>query len=398
MYSILLIIDQVFPNQHAFLEEVYAKLFPKNGDKIVWIFRNSSKRFRFERTNWHDTTVYTIPNEQHYNLFGKIIIKTLLFFWVSRIIKKERINLLQVRNWIFGAYLSYFFKILLKIPFVYQISFPVQEADIVIASQVSKRNKIRVWKNKVKIFFLRFAVKSADIVFVISEEMKQKMITEGFKYKKMIVIPLGFPATENPENNKIDELLKSLPIGSKKILLYVGTLSFLRKPEFMLHVLKGVIQHNSNVILLIVGGEPDEVQKLKAYAQKLGINKNLLFTGNVPRSKVSQYIALSDICISPIPEIPIYFLSSPTKFFEYIGLGKPVVASRIPEQEKIINASNCGICTNFNEDDFIAAILYLLNNEKEMIEMGRKGKEYAHNYLSYDKLYVKVLNSYRALS
>lgn len=398
MRSILLIVDQSFPNQHAFLEEVYAKLFPENGDKVVWIFRDLNKGFRFRRTKWHNTTVYTIPNENHYGLLLTLLIRTLLFFWVFKIIHKENITLVQVRNWVFGAYVAWFYKILCRIPYVYQISFPVHAADIIIASSTRNKNKLRIWKNNMKKRLLNFAVKKADIVFVISEEMRRQMMKEGLRHPNMIPIPLGYAVSEPPSQSQIIKLAKSLGFADKKVVLYVGTLSFLREPKFMVRVLKGLTENRSDVLLLIVGGELEEIQGLAAYAKELGVSQNILFTGKVPRKKVPEYIAVADVCISPIPEIPIYLLSSPTKLFEYIGAGRPVVASRIPEQEKIIRQSGCGICTDFNEESFINAIELILCNNEERIAMGKRGAAFAKDNSSYVKIYDKVIESYSTLA
>ena len=396
MRSILLIVEQTFPNQHAFLEEVYAKLFPANGDKVVWIFRDSKKQFKFYQSEWHRTKVYIIPNEAYYSFITKFIIKLFLFLWMFVIIRRERILFIQVRNWIFGAYLAYVFKKLFRVRFIYQISFPVQEAEIMDASK-SVKNKMRVLMNKVKLTMMKFILAKADLAFVISEEMKRKMISDGFTSKNMVAIPLGFPIVKNISPSEIDKLKKSLLIEDNLVVLYVGTLNSWREPEFMLDVLQGVLQHCSNVILLVVGGEPHEIRNLTSRAEQLGLNENIIFTGKVPRNKVANYIAISDVCLSPIPEIPIYMVSSPTKFFEYLGRGKPVVASKIPEQKKIIDIAQCGICTNFDVDCFVNGTVDLLKNEQLRSEMGSRGAAYANNNLSYNSIYEKVIRSYQAL-
>lgn len=397
MRSILLIIDQTFPNQHAFLEEVYAKLFPSKGDKVTWVFRDAEKRFKFRRTQWHSTSVYTIPNENNYNLFVKLIIRSILFFWLISIIRKEKVTIIQVRNWIYGAYISSFYAMIFKMRFVYQISFPVQQADTVVGSETMRGGRLRQQKNKMKSSLLRMVLRRADIVFVISDEMKRQMLKDGVTHQNMVPIPLGYADLGKPSFKSMQDLAENLGLLDKKVLLYAGTLSFLRKPEFMLRTLKLVVEKLPNVLLLIVGGEPGEIEKLKSVSRDLSVEEKVVFAGKVPRVKVPEYTAIADICLSPIPEIPIYMVSYPTKMVEYMGAGKAVVASRIPEQEKIIQSSCCGICTEFKEENFSRAIVQLLNNDAERNEMGKRGAEYAVRYLSYDRIYEKVVESYNSI-
>jgi len=107
------------------------------------------------------------------------------------------------------------------------------------------------------------------------------------------------------------------------------------------------------------------------------VNKNIIFTGNVPYNKVKYYISLGYLSISPIPPIPPYLISSPTKVIEGLGLGIPVIAnSEIQDQYSVIKESNGGISVPYNIELFTKAIQKIINNSSLRENMAKNGKKY----------------------
>ena len=159
----------------------------------------------------------------------------------------------------------------------------------------------------------------------------------------------------------------------------------IRGLDFLLRVLVIVKKEIQGIKLLMVGDGGDRTQ-LKKLSQRLGIKENVIFTGQVPRSQVPEYIAVADVGVSPIPPLPIYQVSSPTKLIEYLGMGRAVIGNDIPDQKEVINNSGGGICVRYDEEEFARAIIELLNDQKKAKEMGRKGREWVVRNRSYDIL------------
>ncbi|MCR2046970.1 glycosyltransferase [Acetatifactor muris] len=65
-----------------------------------------------------------------------------------------------------------------------------------------------------------------------------------------------------------------------------------------------------------------------------------------------------------------------TKIFEEMMAGLPVLCTDFELWKPIVEGNKCGICVNPNNIDQIRdAIRYFVNNRKEAIEMGRRGRE-----------------------
>ena len=64
----------------------------------------------------------------------------------------------------------------------------------------------------------------------------------------------------------------------------------------------------------------------------------VIFTGPVPREKVAEYLDAADILVSPHVPMPdgSRFFGSPTKLFEYMAMGKGIVASRLEQLAEVL--------------------------------------------------------------
>ncbi|GAH59224.1 unnamed protein product, partial [marine sediment metagenome] len=153
-----------------------------------------------------------------------------------------------------------------------------------------------------------------------------------------------------------------------------------------------------NFKLVMVGGTNTELSELRKNSIKKKVDKNIIFIGTVPYSEVPKFLSAADICVSPIPPIPAYIVSSPTKIIEGLGMAKPAVANEeIYDQKKVLKESNGGICVTYSEKAFADAISYLFNNPSIAQNMGKMGRKYIELHRDYHKLAYKVHQSYSYL-
>ena len=88
----------------------------------------------------------------------------------------------------------------------------------------------------------------------------------------------------------------------------------------------------------------------------------VIFTGPLPRDKVAEYLDASDILVSPHIPTPdgSRFFGSPTKLFEYMAMGKSIVASRLEQLGEVLEHDRTGwLITPGNVEELAEAILRL---------------------------------------
>ncbi|MDD4359611.1 MAG: glycosyltransferase, partial [Syntrophaceticus sp.] len=96
--------------------------------------------------------------------------------------------------------------------------------------------------------------------------------------------------------------------------------------------------------------------------------------------------------------IPNYYDSYPTKMFEYMAMGLPVIVSDFPLYRSIVEKEQCGLCVNPESTEEIAqAVKWLLDNPGEAEAMGKRGQDVTLKKYNWDQEQSKLLDFYRSL-
>ena len=99
------------------------------------------------------------------------------------------------------------------------------------------------------------------------------------------------------------------------------------------------------------------------------------------------------------PEECQYKDREPTKIFEYMAAGLPIICSNFPIWKNIVERNNCGICVDpLNSKEILDAINYISKNPDRAAIMGCNGREAVreiYNWAIEEKrflvLYQKIL-------
>jgi glycosyltransferase involved in cell wall biosynthesis len=113
---------------------------------------------------------------------------------------------------------------------------------------------------------------------------------------------------------------------------------------------------------------------LKKYTvDRIGRFNNVIFTGSVSYLKIQDYLSICDILVSPHGLQPDgkEFIGSPTKLFEYMAMGKSIVASELGQIGEILKDNETAILVEpGNIEDLSGGILRLVYDEKLRLRLG----------------------------
>jgi glycosyltransferase involved in cell wall biosynthesis len=377
-----------FPCNHPVLENVFAKELGKELN-IIWLLQGAVKGGR--RHRWHNSEVQLTKAMKGKGLLNSIFNKILGFniiFQLIKLITKNKIKIVMIRDLPITGFLMSFLKPFYDFKLYYQYSAPL--SDISIGYYKIKMGLGRfyyLFRGMIDSYFTKMAIKKSDIVFPISEFHKNELLSIIDK-EKLVPLTMGVDTDWlKKRKEKIPFLEKIAKNGF--IVAYFGTLNFNRNPQFILKVFEGVKRkcHNCKFILMGRASCQKEEQELRQICRKLGIEKDVIFTGQLSRDHLKDYLEYCDISISAIPPKSYYVNSSPTKIYESLGNGVPVAANLgIYEQEKVIEESEAGVLIEYDVDLFIDGIVKLLNNTELREKMSINGKEYVNKKYTYKKI------------
>lgn len=299
------------------------------------------------------------------------------------LVRKNRYNLIQVKDKYIAALLAILAAKFSKAKFFYWLAYPHAEASLHEAREDFARYRhfylLRGYFFKFVLY--KVILPAADHIFVQSEQMKQDIAREGISLAKMTPIPGSLSLSDIPYENP-DISARSIKPVEEKHVIYLGTLLRTRRLDFIVRAHAKVVKRHPNAKLFLIGkGEmPEDEQFLINEAERLGIQDSIIFTGYLPMSKAWELIRNADVCLSPYYPTPILNSTSPTKLIEYMAMGKAVVGNDHPEQSLVISESGAGLCVSWDENEFSNAINTLLDEPILASEMGVQGRYYVEQH------------------
>lgn len=203
----------------------------------------------------------------------------------------------------------------------------------------------------------------ADVTLSVSHELAKQVKGNS------AVLPNGV----SPEKSN-SALSISVEVNNqdKPIVGFIGSFEYFIDFDIIIEAAQSLPEYH----FLLVGTGRDW-QDVKDKVENLGL-QNVELTGGVPHKEVFAYINAMDICLNIFKPIPVSHRACPLKLFEYMGLRKPVVSTRLHELKHI-------------DEDF----LFYADDSKELISSIREIS--ANPQKSQDMLergFDKTMNQY----
>jgi glycosyltransferase involved in cell wall biosynthesis len=117
------------------------------------------------------------------------------------------------------------------------------------------------------------------------------------------------------------------------LVLYTGTFEAYQGVELLLHASALLAARRPQVRVLVVGGEPQQVERMQALACEASANA-LIFTGQQAAREIPAFIAAADVLVSP----RIRGTNTPLKIYSYLRSGKPIVATDLVTHTQVLTA------------------------------------------------------------
>jgi glycosyltransferase involved in cell wall biosynthesis len=254
--------------------------------------------------------------------------------------------------------------------------------DTVIDFQIIKNPFFIKFLKKISIFSFNLA----DIIGVNNLATKkgmQKYVTEKNKLKYLeLAVDTEIFTTLNKKNT------------SRFSILYNGVFGPAYDFNLILDAAKKLEQYDIN---FIIAGQGELESNIKT-----GIDKRKLTNVQVksPVKKMSDLVSRinnSDLTLLPLISSNVSKTPHPSKIFEYMACGKPVICAGAGAIEDIFSRSEAGIIVPSGDlEKFTKSILHLYHNRDILDKMGINARKYAvenHSMDVYMKNFNKILNS-----
>lgn len=133
----------------------------------------------------------------------------------------------------------------------------------------------------------------------------------------------------------MSKFIKEWDLQDKFVLSYAGTLNPERELDVVFKAISIAKKRIPGITLVICGyGDDDYIQYLKELILEKELEDNIIFVGYVSLEELLNYVAISNVAISPYANNPSQNLGLPTKAFEYLMVPKPIIMSGLHVMRK----------------------------------------------------------------
>lgn len=229
-------------------------------------------------------------------------------------------------------------------------------------------------------------------VVTVTEAFRQDIIRRGLPPEKVHVIFNGADTQTFRPDIDGQKIRVELGLGNKFLVSYLGSHGI---SHGLSAVLDAAHMHGDRQeILYLLVGEGAEKEALQAKRDELGLTNVLMLPHQSPE-RMPELYAASDVCLVPLRDVPIFETFIPSKMFEILAMGRPLIGSVRGEAQAILERSGGALLIPPEDPQaLVSAIDSLASNPARRAEMGQAGRAFLEANFSHAALaerYLEVL-------
>lgn len=250
------------------------------------------------------------------------------------------------------------------------------------------RNRVIIWLlERCELFLYRRAAR----VVVVTQSFKENIVARGIDQAKTEVVTNGVDLSWFVSLPRDEEFASDKGLAGKFVVLYLGA-------HGISHALSRILDAAEQLgdladVRFVFVGEGAEKERLVAEASARNV-KNVIFHHGVPKDEVRKWYGIANVGLVPLRNVPLFKTFIPSKMFELLACGVPVIGSVDGEAADILRASGGARVVPPEDAGAIAREIRALHGDpgarRGMGEAGRMfvEKEYGRAKLAADYLTV----------
>ena len=243
--------------------------------------------------------------------------------------------------------------------------------------------------NRLEILMARFAMKRAQKILPVSDDLKNHIQSYGIKS--------DFKVVPNVVNTNLFCVEPCKITNDPKRLLTVALLNPKKGIPYLLQAIHKLRGKRQDFILDIIGDGPNR-KDYEALSIKDGINDIVKFHGIKNKKEISQLMKIANIFV-----LPSLTENLPCVLIEAMASGLPIIATNVGGVPELISEDIGQLVSPKNPDALAEAIDYMLDHYKDYNprSIARNAQDkYSYGVVGsqLDTIYQQVINNYKKVN
>jgi glycosyltransferase involved in cell wall biosynthesis len=240
---------------------------------------------------------------------------------------------------------------------------------------------------------------TASRIFVVSEVDRRDLIRRRIPAERIVLNPNGV-APDRFATGGGPAVRRDLALSSEDVVVgFVGTFGPWHGAPLLARAFARLCRDMPQLRMLFVGDGP-ELDQTREELHTGGGEGAARFVGRVRPPDVPRYLDACDILVAPHVPLPdgIEFFGSPTKLFEYMAAGKPIVASRLGQIGDVLEHGRTALLVEPGDEVGLSEAMSKLANAPELrAQLGVAARECARGRYTWAASAMRVVEAYEEL-
>jgi glycosyltransferase involved in cell wall biosynthesis len=240
----------------------------------------------------------------------------------------------------------------------------------------------------------------ASLIVVVSGALKDQLVSEGIDPARVLAVPNGVDvdelagAREDPPARWRDRL----GLAEAPTVGFVGTFGLWHGVKLLPELIELVTGERADARWILIGDGPLHAEVAEEIERR-GLADLVTLPGIVPQRHAIELLASCEVCVSPHVPNPdgTPFFGSPTKLFQYMGLGRAIVASDLDQIGEVLEHERSALLAEPGDVAAAAScVVRLLGDAKLRERLGQSALGDAVTRYSWDAHVRCILETLKA--
>ena len=223
--------------------------------------------------------------------------------------------------------------------------------------------------------------RKATHIVTVTHAFRDVLIGRGINGDKIDVVTNGVDLSHFSPQPKDADLLEHLRLRGKFVVGYIGTHGMAHALETLLEAARQLQQTpGAEDVHLVMLGDGARKKDIVALARAMGL-RNVSFLDSVPKGQVVRYWALLDVSVIHLRNTELFNTVIPSKLFECMGMGIPVLHGVPGESAGIVLREEVGeVFEPENAQALVEALLRLRDDGERFARLKANAVDAARRY------------------
>lgn len=239
----------------------------------------------------------------------------------------------------------------------------------------------------------RLMYRSARHIVAVGNGYRDQVLSKVDVGQRISVITNGVDTQLFQPQPPCESLLRSWRLSNRFVCSYVGTIGMAHGLDVVVSAARTFKRLGRNDIVFLLVGDGAERARLQTQVADEELDDLVVFTGRLPREQMPAVLASSDVCLVHLRKSELFETVIPSKIFETIAMGKPIIMGVAGEARDMVLAAGAGVAMEPESvSDLVSSVTELADDRSRLRSLASSARFLVLENFNRDDLAQKYLS------